>query len=267
MNIAVFGFSGFIGSHLIKLFCKSHNLIKINTRDINYKLSENEIFNYFENNLIKPDVIINCCASINPKSKNDIFINENLSKIIQKYVIKKKLNTHFYHLSSINVLINDRMDRYTLSKINAEKDLVNNFTSIVRLPLIVNSDDGKKGDLDIFYKYLNLKVIPIFPMIYPGNIYRPIEVQKLCNFLLKILNNQKKLSIYNLMGKEKKNLWELYELVANVHSRKVLKINTLFLNKVLPNIIKKNIFKKNSFLSQFLSIDQSIINEKNIIYL
>ena len=69
------------------------------------------------------------------------------------------------------------------------------------------------------------------------------------------------------MGKEKKNLWELYETVANAYDRKVLKINTLFLNKVLPNVVKKNIFKKNSFLGQFLSIDQSMINEKNIIYL
>lgn len=267
MNIAVFGFSGFIGSHIVKLFCKSHNIIKINTRDINYKLSENEIFNYFENNLINPDIIINCCASINPKSKNDIFINENLSKIIQKYAIKKRLNIHFYHFSSINVLINDRMDKYTLSKMKAERDLINNFTSIIRLPLIINFDDGKKGDLNIFYKYLKLKLIPIFPMIYPGNIYRPIKVQILCNFLLQLINNQEKLSIYNLMGKEKKNLWELYESVANAYDRKVLKINTLFLNKVLPNIVKKNIFKKNSFLGQFLSIDQSIINEKNIIYL
>ena len=267
MNIAIFGYSGFIGSHLVKLISKDHKLLKINARNISNKLSKEQIFGYLEKTLVNPDIIINCCANTNPKTNNDIFINENLSKIIQKYVIKKRLNIHFYHFSTINVLINDRLDRYTLSKINAEKDLVNNFTSIIRLPLILNFEHGKKGDLDIFYKYLNLKVIPIFPMIYPGNIYRPIEVQKLCKFLLETVNNQEKLSIYNLMGKEKKNLWELFESVANIYSRKVLKINTLLLNKVLPNIIKKNIFKKNSFLCQFLSIDQSIINEKNITYL
>ena len=104
-------------------------------------------------------------------------------------------------------------------------------------------------------------------MIHPGNIYRPIRIDKFTNFFLELINNHEKLSIYNLMGKEKKSLWDLYELVANIYGRKVLKINTTILNKILPNIIKKNFFKKNSFLGQFLSIDQSSVNEKNVIYL
>ena len=116
MNIAIFGFSGFIGSHIVSEFNKDHEIIKVNTRNINYNSSEKEIFEYFEKILINPDLIINCCANTKPKNKNDIFINENLSKIIQKYIIKKKLNTHFFHISTINVLINDRLDKYTFSK-------------------------------------------------------------------------------------------------------------------------------------------------------
>ena len=267
MNIAIFGFSGFIGSHIVKTFGKSHNILKINVRNINYQSSEKEIFNYLENELIHPDVIINCCANTSPKSKNDIFINENLSKIIQNFVIKKKLSVHFYHISSINVLIKDRMDKYTFSKINAEKNLINNFTSIIRLPLIINFNNGKKGDLEIFYKYLNLKLLPIFPMIYPGNVYRPIEIEKFCSFFLKLINNQEKTQIYNLMGKEKKTLWDLFQFIAKIYDRNTLKINTLLLNKILPDIIKKNFLKKNSFLGQFLSIDQSVIIEKDITFL
>ena len=267
MNIAIFGFSGFIGSHIVKTFGKSHNILKINVRNINYQSPEKEIFNYLENELIHPDVIINCCANTSPKNKSDIFINENLSKIIQNFVIKKKLSVHFYHISSINVLIKDRMDKYTFSKINAEKNLINNFTSIIRLPLIINFNDGKKGDLKIFYKYLNLKLLPIFPMIYPGNVYRPIEIEKFCSFFLKLINNQKKTQIYNLMGKEKKTLWDLFQFIAKIYDRNTLKINTLILNNILPDIVKKKIFKKNSFLGQFLSIDQSIIIEKDITFL
>ena len=267
MNIAIFGFSGFIGSHIVKIFSKSHNILEISARNINYQLPEKDIFNYLENKLNRTDIIINCCANTNPKNKNDIFINENLSKIIQNFVIKKKLDIHFYHISSINVLIKDRMDKYTLTKINAEKNLINNFTSIIRLPLIINFKSGKKGDLKIFYKYLNIKLLPLFPMIYPGNIYRPIEIEKFCSFFLELINNKKKPQIYNLMGEEKKTLWDLFQFIAKSYRKKTLKINTLILNKILPNSIKNSFFKRNSFLGQFLSVDQSTIIEKEITFL
>ena len=114
--------------------------------------------------------------------RDDIFINENLSKIIQNYIIEKRLATRLFHLSSINVLIKERKDKYTLSKINSEKNLNTKYTSIIRLPLIINYNLGKKGDIEIFYKYINSKFLPFFPMIYPGNIFRPIEIKKVCNF-------------------------------------------------------------------------------------
>ena len=182
MNIAIFGYSGFIGSHITKALNYRHNVIKVNARSIKYNSSDEEIFGYFEKVLIKPDFIFNFCANTNPKSKNDIFINEKLSLLIEKYISKKKLQTQFFHISSINVLIKERLDNYTISKKNAEVNLKDKFTSIIRLPLIINFDDGKKGDLEIFYKYINLKLIPLYPMIYPGNIYRPIEIRNLCDF-------------------------------------------------------------------------------------
>ena len=69
------------------------------------------------------------------------------------------------------------------------------------------------------------------------------------------------------MGKEKKTLWDLFQFIAKIYDRNTLKINTLILNKILPDIIKKNFLKKNSFLGQFLSIDQSVIIEKDITFL
>ncbi len=264
MNIAIFGYSGFIGSHLVKLISKDHKLLKINARNISNKLSKEQIFGYLEKTLVNPDIIINCCANTNPKTNNDIFINENLSKLIQEYILHKGLNSHFFHFSSINVLIESRIDKYTISKINAERRLIKNFTSIIRLPLIINFDEGKKGDLDIFYKYLNLRIFPFYPMIYPGNIYKPIEINNFCNFFSEIIKIDNKKDIYNLMGKETKNMWELFEIIAKKHNKKIFKIKTKIINKILPKFIKENFFKKNSFLGQFLSIDQSFINEKDI---
>ena len=264
MNIAIFGYSGFIGSHITKALNYRHNVIKVNARSIKYNSSDEEIFGYFEKVLIKPDFIFNFCANTNPKSKNDIFINENLSLLIEKYISKKKLQTQFFHISSINVLIKERLDNYTISKKNAEVNLKDKFTSIIRLPLIINFDDGKKGDLEIYYKYINLKLIPLYPMIYPGNIYRPIEIRNLCDFFLRIIENDKKKQTYNLMGKEQLNIWDLFNKIAVKKNKKTLKINISFLRKVLPNSIKQMIFKS-SFFGQFLCIDQSKIETDDII--
>jgi len=264
MNIAIFGYSGFIGSHIVNVLNKKHNVIKVSARYIKHDSSDEEIFDYFEKVLIKPDFIFNFCANTNPKNKNDIFINENLSSLIEKYINKKGLKSQFFHISTINVLIKERLDNYTISKKNAENNLTHRSTSIIRLPLITNFEDGKKGDLEIFYKYINIKLIPLYPMIYPGNIYRPIEIKNFCDFFLKIIENGNKKQIYNLMGKEQFSIWDLFNKIAIKNNKKTLKINTSILRKVLPNSIKKMLFKS-SFFGQFLSIDQSKIETDNII--
>ena len=51
MNIAIFGYSGFIGSHLVKLISKDHKLLKINARNISNKLSKEQIFGYLERHI------------------------------------------------------------------------------------------------------------------------------------------------------------------------------------------------------------------------
>ena len=112
MNIAIFGYSGFIGSHISKELNKINNVFEISSRNITYNSSDNDIFDYFDTKLINVNIIINCCANKKPKNRNDIFINENLSKIIQNYILKKKLNIHLYHLSSINVLIKEKKDGF-----------------------------------------------------------------------------------------------------------------------------------------------------------
>jgi len=267
MNIAILGYSGFIGSHISKELNKINNVFEISARNITYNSSDKDIFDYFDTKLVNVDIVINCCANKKPKNRNDIFINENLSKIIQNYIIKKKLNIHLYHLSSINVLIEERKDKYTLTKINSEKNLNAECTSIIRLPFIFNYNLGKRGDIEIFYKYLNIKFLPFFPMIYPGNIFRPIEIEKLCKFFSDLVNTNKVSKIYNLMGKETKSLWEIFNYISLSLKKKTFKINTLILRKILPNSIKNKIFEKSALFSQFLSVDTSKIQEKEIIYL
>ncbi len=262
MNIAIFGYSGFLGSHISEKLKKNNNIIEINARNINHNTALEDIFKYFDKKLINCQVIVNCCANLNPKNHNDIFINEKLSKIIQDYILKKGLKIHLLHLSTINVFINERKDKYTSSKINSEKSLNHKCTSIVRLPLITNYGPGKKGDTEIFYKYLEFKLLPFFPMIYPGNIYRPLEIEKICIFINNLIESNEAPKVYNLMGKEIKSLWDIFSDISLMKKKKIYKINTLFLKKIVPNLIKNKIFEVSSSIGQLFSIDQSKIKEE-----
>ena len=112
-KISIIGYTGFIGTYLCKFFNKEKFIVKkINLR--NRKVSK--LPNNFLEKILQSDVIVNAAASLNPKTKDDYYLNElfpnDLSRFNKKY--KKKI----IHLSTINVLIKDRLDKYSLSKKN-----------------------------------------------------------------------------------------------------------------------------------------------------
>jgi len=110
---------------------------------------------------------------------------------------------------------------------------------------------------------LNFNFLPIYPMFFPGHIHSPVEIIKISNFIEKILfNKNNEYLIHNILGKEKKSLWDLFFEMAFNRKKKTLKINLILINKFMPSIIK-NFFKKNSsFLQQLVIIDHSKFKEK-----
>ena len=121
MVISIIGYSGYIGSYLEKELKKNFTIKKINLRKMPDQGTKN--FDNFITNIIKSNVIINCAGNLNPKTKKDFFINEEFPSLLQKSINFKK-NTKFIHLSSINVLIKDFNDLYSISKRRAEQKLV-----------------------------------------------------------------------------------------------------------------------------------------------
>ena len=69
-------------------------------------------------------------------------------------------------------------------------------------------------------------------MIYPGTIFRPIEIEKLCKFFSDLVNTNKVSKIYNLMGKETKSLWEIFNHISLSHKKKTFKI--FFFTSIIP---------------------------------
>ena len=90
MKIFITGSSGFVGSVITKNLSKKFLIEKINLRNLPDENSN--LFNQFLDKFLDADVIINCAASLKPKTKKDIFLNENFPITLVNYLknIKKK---------------------------------------------------------------------------------------------------------------------------------------------------------------------------------
>ena len=256
-KISIIGYTGFIGTYLCRFFNKEKFIVKkINLRQ--EKISKLPIS--FFDKILQSDIIVNAAASLNPKSKDDFYLNELFPKDLSK--INKKHKKKIIHLSTINVLIKERQDKYSLSKkkseINLKKNKKNTF--ILRLPLIVHTVNGRiqnKGNLSYIYKYFEKFKLPIYPMIYPGHIYLPVELNHLAKTINDIAQNRNKNKIINLKGTKSESLWTLSQKIAMIKKKKILKINSFILRKIIPKFILKHILKQNNFLQQIISIDHT----------
>jgi|TARA_B110000003_G_scaffold276248_1_gene321721 nucleoside-diphosphate-sugar epimerase len=263
MKILVTGYSGSIGTLICNKLSKSHEIIKINCRNIDFE-NNTEKQNLLKN-FLNIDVVINCAANLKPKNRNDFYINEELPKLISNYLETNNQKCLFFHLSTINVLIKLRKDSYTISKKKAEEKLKNTKTIILRLPLIFkenNSQIDNFGNLSIFFKYLNFN-LPIYPMIYPGHCYEPLNINKFLIFLEQLIYNKGNDElIYNISGGKKKFLWNIFKEISDQKNKKIFKIN---ISKYIPNFLLNFFSKNNNFSQQFVNIDNSKFEEKKYI--
>ena len=259
MKICITGYSGFLGSYLLTHLAKKFTIKKVNLRKM--PNLEDSNLNKFLDKMTNSNFIINCAASLKPKTARDFFINQDFPHILQTHIKKKKIKTVLIHISSINVLLRDRKDPYTISKKIAEKKLKGTNAIILRLPLLYNEINGiiqEAGQLQAFYNYLNQKFLPIYPMMYPGNLYQPVQIKKILIFIEnKIIKKRNSKKIYNIVGKDKKYLWDLFCQIASYKKKRVLKINTQLIEKLMPTFVREQIKKHITFLQQFITTDNS----------
>lgn len=259
MSISIIGHSGFLGSYF-KNYYKKRNIPTLNlslrSKNINFVL----------NQLKNQKIIFNCASSLNPKTKNDFYLNESIPKIIENFILKNKLKVKFVHFSSLNTIHGSRVDQYTISKLNGDNKL-SSTTIIVRLPLIIEKKNSRilnKGNIKKITNVLNSKFLPICPAIFPGHTYYPLCITKLIPFLEKHVLIKKPLqSKFNLMGKKKMTLFDIVNDVARTNKKKILKI-PINLNKI--KFLRKRLLMQNNFFQQLCPIDYGLIIKKNKVH-
>ena len=255
MIISIIGATGFIGKFLSDELSKDFDVLNLSIRNENLAdLRKEKIDQIFSSNFI-----INCASSLNPKTKNDFYLNEKflgyLLSLNNKY--KKKI----IHLSSINTLIENRMDKYSISKKKGEEEIQKKEDLfLIRLPFVYSIENNliqPKGNSSMIFNYLRKTKLPIYPMIYPGHLYQPIEINFLKNQILKIISGNETRNEINLVGKEKKYLWDIFEEIAKIEKKRILKLDLRFVYRILPKTFKSLIKRQNNFIQQLASIDHS----------
>ena len=235
-KILIFGGSGQIGRHLIRKLTKENYLVTVVTRNLHkkgtvLKLSGNPGYieviegNVFDeeqlNNFFKDkDVCINL-VGILYESKKDTFknIHVNFPTILSKKCEEYKLK-QFIHISALG--IEKAIDsKYASSKLEGEKNIINNFSkSTILKPSVIFSVDD-----DFSCRLLTLlSLLPMFPLYYNGKTkFSPMHVSEMCEVIKMIIDKNICSDIIECVGPEELSFKEiLQKLLISINKKRLL---------------------------------------------
>ena len=239
-------------------------VIKINRKDnISNKKELYKILKKYLKNKTS-FILINCLASLKPKNKSDIYINENLPKDLLLYPAEGE--SFLIQFSTNNVLVNQIKDNYTIQKKKAEENICatkNSKYNLIRLPFLLPKNIFDKNYLPRQYKLLMSFIdLPFISFVPPSrNIYRPINVQDIVDVTLSKIGTNENNKTININGPTEMNLLEIAKMLLskNKKRKKNILLEIPFPWKILDFLLYKfpyllNLFERNTILQQLLPI-------------
>ena len=237
-NCLIFGGSGQIGTILIRKLTKNNIRVTVVTRNIHQKglkiktqanagyidiveaniFDEKKIQKLFSN----ADICINLIGILYENKKGDTF--DNIHKIFPTLLAKlsKKYNLNrFIHISALG--LNEAIDsQYAISKLDGEKNILNNFskTTILRPSVVFSSSDNFTTQFMTL-----LSRLPIFPLYYSGKTkFTPIHCSDLTDVIYYVLKNNIENQIIECVGPEVLTFKEILEILLKSINKKRLLI-------------------------------------------
>lgn len=255
MKIAVTGASGFLGRHLMAEAAeRGHPTHSIPLKDHLRDPDPATLVDLLADTR-NCDAMVNCAAAVKPKNPVDHFLNAEAPLIMAS--IMKEAGGHFVHISSLNVIIPELRDPYSLGKRTAEEKLIESDITIIR-PGLIWSWDGE-GNSALFKKYLKLP-LPVHPMLFPGNTYFPLDVGLIAKAICDALEGEYRARrIVNLYGNLEMTIWDLAKAMADRAGRTLIPVpSALFRGLALG--FGESLFGGNHNAQQFLNLRRRGVN-------
>jgi hypothetical protein len=259
---------GFVAKELFFFLRKKHFVI---LKKIKRPIKSANIKNFYRYQIIsllnnfKEGNIINCSASINPKSYEDLYFNSYFDSEFQKLLRKTSFNIKYINIGS-TVIFSDSKSDYSISKAINYKKINNNKNFITIIPDLIL---GKKNNTTKAIHKI-IKNPFIFFLILPdiGKIFYPIKINNLLEFIEKIsLKNHIIFYKFFLLGK-KKSFNELFiNEINNIGIKKIIiNINLRIILNFIPLFIKNymNSHRLLNVLIDSSDINLAIRKERNI---
>ena len=237
-NCLIFGGSGQIGGNLIRKLTKNNIRVTVVTRNIHQKglkiktqanagyieVKESNIYdeNKIEKLFSEADLCINLIGILYESKKGNTFQNIHsvfptlLAKLCRKYNLE-----NFLHISALG--INQALDsKYAISKLEGEKNIINNFPkAIILRPSVVFSSSDNFSTL--FMTLLNR--LPFFPIYYSGKTkFTPIHCSDLTDIIYHVLSKKTNSQIIECVGPEVLTFKEILEILLDLIGKKRLLI-------------------------------------------
>ena len=235
-KILIFGGTGQVGTHLIRLLTKNNYRVTVVTRNIHKKGHKMKIMgnagyinlveaNIFDEKKIRKlfsdaDICINLIGILFEKGANS-FKNIHtvfpslLAKLCKEYKLK-----YFVHLSALGV--NKAIDsHYAKSKLDGELEILKNFprATILRPSIIFSRSDSFTT---LFMTLLNN--LPFFPIYYYGKTkFMPIHCSDLVEVIYSMISKNNDLNIIECVGPEALSFKEiLQKLLKSIDKKRIL---------------------------------------------
>jgi len=179
------------------------------------------------------DVVVHLAAIRNPTNDYEFSVNAKLPALLEKIVARRFPAARFIHISSINTVISERCDAYSVSKRRAENELKDSAAIIVRPGIIWSWKTGQGGDAERLRNYLSLP-LPFHPIPFPGQLYRPVIVEDFADRLAALIAEKDAPSVINVLGGMPVTIWELAKCLSSATKVKLLPVPTAFLEIFFP---------------------------------
>src|SRR5262249_10564313 len=150
-----------------------------------------------------------------PASELDLYLNSRLPRALQAYFHEKNPSGRFIHISTINVLIDALVDRYSASKRLAETTIDLERAVVIRPSLIWSSPD--RGPARRLREFL-IK-FPVAFMAFPGSRHLPVQVDDLARTIVSLGESGRDRGVINVYGDKPLTLWQLAKGIAKQEGR------------------------------------------------